>query len=188
MSNRSTPSAAALAALTALAVAAVPATARAGVRSSIVAECANPSLPAEILGTPPAGAMAGLSVVAVTGSRAPLRLAVASDPPTRELGLMCVTALRPHHGMIFVFPDTVEQPFWMKDTLISLDMVWLNADGTVATVARNVPASTRSTPDSLVARRSGRGRYVIELRAGEAEADAIVPGTRLVVPPLRATR
>ena len=39
----------------------------------------------------------------VTGGAKALRVAVAADTPTRELGLMCVTALRPQHGMIFVF-------------------------------------------------------------------------------------
>jgi len=60
--------------------------------------------------------------------------------------------------------------------------------GTVTTVAGNVPASTRSTPDDAVARRRGAGLYVIELAAGEAAADGISAGTKLLLPAtLRST-
>ncbi len=134
-----------------------------------IAACANPKL----LTTP------GLRVDA---PKASLRLVPAEDETTRELGLMCVTWIRPHAGMIFVFDTDQSQEFWMKNTLISLDMIWVRADGRVDTVAAHVPASTRATPDDKVARRTGRGRYVIELPSGEARADGITPGSTLTLP------
>jgi len=137
--------------------------------ASVVPACANPALFA-------------LPVVETGAPGARLRLAVAGDEPTRELGLMCVTRLRPHSGMIFVFARDESVEFWMKNTLIPLDMIWVRADGRVDTVAARVPASTRETPDDRVARRHGRGLYVIELAAGEAARDGIVPGARLSVP------
>jgi uncharacterized membrane protein (UPF0127 family) len=153
--------------------------------------CANPQLPAAILNGANAAVSGQVSAtplrtIAATGSAVPLTLAVAADEHSRELGLMCVTALRPAAGMIFVFASTNDWDFWMKNTVVPLDMIWLADDGTVANVAANVPASTLETPDARVARRSGHGRYVIELRSGEAAADHIAPGTKLILPPLTA--
>jgi uncharacterized membrane protein (UPF0127 family) len=150
--------------------------------------CANPKLPAAILdGTFPSHD-AVLPLAEIGGASVPLELAVASDEKTRDLGLMCVTRLRAAHGMIFVFPQSGPQEFWMKNTLIPLDMVWVEADGRVASVAENVPSSTRRTPDDRVARRSGTGRFVIELPAGEASTDAVRAGVRLIIPPLSASQ
>ena len=172
------------------ALVAAPACAADGGPVGALTACANPALPHDILGGPfaPAVAPAPLPTIRVAGAAVPLVLAVASDEHARELGLMCVTRLRPHAGMIFVFSAASVQEFWMKNTLVPLDMVWVDAGGTVTTVAGNVPASTRSTPDDVVARRRGVGLYVIELAAGEAAADGISAGTKLLLPAtLRST-
>jgi uncharacterized membrane protein (UPF0127 family) len=146
-------------------------------------------LPGEILaGDGPGGGAPPLRVVTATVGTLVLRLAVASDESTRELGLMCVTRLRPHAGMIFVFPQTADQEFWMKNTLVPLDMLWVAADGTVTSVAAAVPASTLQTPDDQVARRKGNGRFVIELSSGEAAQDGLRAGTRLNLPPLTSSQ
>jgi hypothetical protein len=135
----------------------------------VLSDCANPKL-------------FGLPAARVAAPRAALQLKVAADENTRELGLMCVTHLRPQTGMIFVFDRDDQWVFWMKNTLISLDMIWIHPDGRVDAVAARVPASTRSTPDDKVARRTGRGLYVIELAPGEAAQDGIMPGTVLKLP------
>jgi uncharacterized membrane protein (UPF0127 family) len=159
-----------------------PATATTPVMA-IVAECANPQLPPAILdGAGPAPGSLPLTVITATAPSVALHLAVAADENARELGLMCVTRLAPQHGMIFVFDRSSDQEFWMKNTLIPLDMLWVAPDGTVTSVAADVPASTRSTPDDKVARRLGHGRFVIELPSGEAARDGITKGTRLDLP------
>ncbi len=125
---------------------------------------------------------------AETPSATPLRLAapaatltlrVANTPVTREYGLMCVRALAPHTGMLFVFASG-DQPltFWMKNTLIPLDMVFVHGTGIVDTVAANVPATSEQNPGELT-NRYGHGAYVIELAAGEAAVDGIAAGTKL---------
>jgi uncharacterized membrane protein (UPF0127 family) len=145
--------------------------------------CANGRLPAEILDGPAAKPPnAPLRTIVVAAPKARLTLAVADDPEMRELGLMCVTRLRPHGGMLFVFESAAGWEFWMKNTLVPLDMIWLEADGTITSVAANVPSSQLSTPDDAVARRRGHGLYVIELAAGEAQADGIVAGGKLAIP------
>jgi uncharacterized membrane protein (UPF0127 family) len=145
-------------------------------------------LPPEILDGAFKGDKAPLPVVEASAADLHLHLAVANDDKSRELGLMCVTKLRPQRGMIFVFAQSSRWDFWMKNTLVPLDMVWLDADGTVTAVAANVPAATRDTPDDAVARRSGNGLYVIELTAGEAAVDHLAVGKHLDLPALHASQ
>jgi uncharacterized membrane protein (UPF0127 family) len=81
--------------------------------------------------------------------------------------------------MIFVFQQTAAQEFWMKNTLIPLDMVFVRANGRVDSVAANVPSTTTDTADLDIPWRYGTGSYVIELAAGEAAKAGIVRGTQL---------
>jgi len=110
---------------------------------------------------------------------ATLALEVADTQVKQERGLMYRTALPAHTGMIFIFnrDDVVE--FWMKDTLIPLDMVFVAADGRVRSVSQDVPASTLATSDDRVARVLGRAKYVLELPAGEAADDGLRAGAEL---------
>ncbi len=106
-----------------------------------------------------------------------LHLEVAATETTREYGLMNRTFLAPHTGMLFVFERDAEVTFWMKDTLVPLDMVFLSGSGRVRSVAAGVPASTADMPDAQIARRRAKARYVLELPAGEARRDGLRPGT-----------
>ena len=120
-----------------------------------------------------------LLVEVVRAPKATLTLQIAKTDPEREFGLMNVTKLYPHTGMIFVFDQDGPVEFWMKDTLIPLDMVFVGPDGTVRTVFTNVPVVPATTADDKIPRRSGEAKYVIELPAGEATKDGIIPGVLL---------
>ncbi len=124
---------------------------------------------------------------AVHAPRGELSLVMVNRSATRERGLMCVVSVPPGKGMIFVFgpPDRVEN-FWMKNTLVPLDMLFVSETGVVTSVAADVPATPRGTPDDRVARRAGDGRYVIELGAGDAARHGIARGTKLALPALTA--
>jgi uncharacterized membrane protein (UPF0127 family) len=127
------------------------------------------------------------AVYRLAAPKASLALATATNEPDRERGLMFVRPLPAHVGMIFKFADgDFVRIFWMKNTLIPLDMVFIKADGEVSEVAHNVPATTQATPDEQIPRRSGVGAYVIELNAGEAARDGIAAGVRLHLPALGA--
>lgn len=98
---------------------------------------------------------------------------VAHTDPDRERGLMFRTALAPDHGMLFLFDETDEHSFWMHNTLLSLDMIFLGEDRAVVGVVAN--AAPRTDTARTVKLPS---RYVLEVAGGEAAAHAVGPGTR----------
>lgn len=82
----------------------------------------------------------------------------------RSRGLQDRTRMDPGRGMLFVFPESGKHTFWMKDTLISLDMIWIDRYKRVATIMTDVPPCRTDqcpvyTPDRA-------GMYVLELNAG----------------------
>jgi len=120
-----------------------------------------------------------LPTILVQAPAATLTLQIARTELERETGLMSVNALPAHTGMVFVFDRDAPVEFWMKDTLVPLDMIFVAPDGTVRSVAADVPVVPEDTPDDAIPRRGGTAKYVIELPAGEARFDGIVTGTRL---------
>ena len=96
---------------------------------------------------------------------------LATTPAQMELGLMYRQTLPADAGMLFVYPSEQTVAFWMKNTLIPLDMLFIGADGHIRRIAqRTVPLST--TPISSV----DPVRAVLELNGGTAERLGIQPG------------
>ncbi|HEV2262834.1 MAG TPA: DUF192 domain-containing protein [Candidatus Rubrimentiphilum sp.] len=120
-----------------------------------------------------------LTAITLQAPHVRLRVQVARTEGERERGLMGVRVLRAHTGMLFVFDNDAPVEFWMKDTLVPLDMVFIGNDGIVRNVAADVPVVALDTPDSRIPRRDGIGRYVLELPAREARQDGLAPGARL---------
>lgn len=121
----------------------------------------------------------GLPTIVVHAPRADLTLEVARSEAQREHGLMDRTEIAPHTGMIFVFDRDDFVDFWMKDTLVPLDMVFVAGDGTVRRVFSNVPVVSPTLPDGEIPREGSDAKYVIELSAGEAGQDGIAQGVEL---------
>ncbi len=94
-------------------------------------------------------------------------------------GLMFRASLPPDRGMLFAFSDGGFKSFWMKNTLIDLDMVFLDADLRVAKVFHRVPRSYEGQPESEVARAGAPARFVLELPAGCARAHRLKPGSTI---------
>src|SRR5215208_6354176 len=68
-----------------------------------------------------------------------VRAEVATDEPTRSQGLMYRDRVPEGTGMLFVFPEVGEYPFWMKNTIVPLDIIWLDEQRKVVHVAHDVP-------------------------------------------------
>ncbi len=101
---------------------------------------------------------------------------VAATPETRTKGLMFRDSLGAREGMLFLFPQQQRLSFWMKNTLIPLDMVFVGADWTVVGVLENVPPLTEA-PRFIDA----NSQYVLEFKAGTAQKVGIVKGSAVRV-------
>lgn len=104
---------------------------------------------------------------------------LAVTPMQREIGLMNRVKLPRDYGMLFVFPVEQGLQFWMKNTFVDLDMVFLDAEGRVTALHSRVRRSYRDTPEEKLERRSGFGKYVLELPAGAASKRKVKVGKKL---------
>lgn len=96
---------------------------------------------------------------------------VARTPEEQQQGLMNRESLAPDRGMIFPYATPQQASFWMKDTLIPLDMIFIRADGTIARIEAN------TAPLSLDAVASGEPvGAVLELAGGRAAELGIAAG------------
>ncbi|MBA2662132.1 MAG: DUF192 domain-containing protein [Bradymonadaceae bacterium] len=89
----------------------------------------------------------------------------------QQRGLMFRRSMQPDWGMLFVYPSDDHLTFWMKNTLISLDMVFIHSSGEVIGV---VEAAEPLTLDRREV--DGESRFVFELNAGTAAREGIVKG------------
>lgn len=106
---------------------------------------------------------------------------LALTPAEHARGLMHRTELPAGRGMLFVFSALGARQFWMKNTLIDLDMVFLDPGLKVLRVFHRVPRSSAGTPDAEVARVSGEAALVLEVPAGYARVHGLKPGVKLGV-------
>ncbi|WP_425102156.1 DUF192 domain-containing protein [Tropicibacter sp. S64] len=101
---------------------------------------------------------------------------VADDADERARGLMYVEKMPTSHGMLFVYPeeDPAGVAFWMKNTLIPLDMIFADANGVVTKVHANaVPGDLTPIPSD------GPAQYVLEINGGLAAMLQIEPGAEM---------
>jgi uncharacterized membrane protein (UPF0127 family) len=100
----------------------------------------------------------------------------AETDATRETGLMCRKVLAPDRGMLFDFRKPTDNvAFWMRNTLIPLDIVFIRPDGRVLSIARNArPLDETQLPAG------GRIRGVLELAGGRAAQIGLMQGDKVV--------
>ena len=102
---------------------------------------------------------------------------LATDPATRAQGLMYRDRLREGTGMLFFFPETAVEPFWMKNTLIPLDIIWIDEQRRVVHVKHDVPPCKT---DPCPSHDPGvPARYVLEVAAGVARREGLREGDLL---------
>ncbi len=104
----------------------------------------------------------------------PVAVELATTPNARQLGLMYRDALPEGSGMLFVFPEPAPQSFWMRNTKIPLDILYIASDGRIARIAR------RTTPFSERPLPSGEPvRFVLEVPGGWTERHRVDEGDRV---------
>lgn len=100
---------------------------------------------------------------------------IADSATEREYGLMCRKAMAADHGMLFLFPRAEPQAFWMRNTLIPLDIIYIGANGKVVSIVRSaLPLSETPLPSA------GAAQFVLELAAGRAAQIGLLPGDRVL--------
>ncbi len=107
---------------------------------------------------------------------ASFEIELARTPAEKAQGLMFRDSMPENNGMLFIFDDEVERNFWMKNTKIPLDMLFLDKNMIVVEIKASVPPCyddpCRSYP-------SKPAQYVLEINAGIAEKNNIVLGSKM---------
>lgn len=101
---------------------------------------------------------------------------LARTDATRTRGLMYRTSLPDDEGMLFTWPEERPRSFWMRNTCIPLDMLFVAGDGTIAGIIEQVPVlnlASRTVPCPA--------QYVLEVNAGWTREHGVVAGQRMVV-------
>lgn len=142
-----------------------------GTTTSIATAASDPSL------TIPER-LADLPIANVTVDGAPWLVAVAQTASTRRSGLMLVTNLGSLDGMLFVFPDTTSGTFWMKDTLIPLDIAFFAADGALVDVLQMEPCP----PDTDCPSYAAAVPYRYALEAPQGDLIDLTDDAKLILP------
>jgi uncharacterized membrane protein (UPF0127 family) len=104
-------------------------------------------------------------------------LEVAANEHDRAQGLMYRQSMPLDHGMIFVFSNEQERVFWMRNTLIPLDIIYVNAGGRVVSIKQGVPLQEEPTIPS-----EAPMKWAIELNEGVAGATGLTVGNKLNIP------
>jgi uncharacterized membrane protein (UPF0127 family) len=119
-----------------------------------------------------------LAHTTIAGGNRTIDAFVADDDVKAAEGLMWVTDkdLKDDQGMIFIMSGPQVQKFWMQNTLIPLDIVYIATDGKVVNVVHGKPKDETSLPST------GPAQYVLELKDGMAAKYRIAAGTKLTIP------
>ena len=102
---------------------------------------------------------------------------IAKDDTTRTKGLMFREHMPADQGMLFIFPALQRYSFWMKNTLIPLDIIWLDNSRRIVHVEKNTQPCTADPCMHYVP--SAEALYVLELNAGESEKQTMEIGAQM---------
>jgi len=121
-----------------------------------------------------------LSIVTDGGEHA-FQVEIADEPRERAVGLMFRRAMPADAGMLFDFMEEQPASFWMRNTYIPLDMIFIKADGTIDSIGeRTTPLSEKSVPSK------GPVRFVLEINGGLSDRLGIEAGDRVTGPAMEA--
>ena len=107
-----------------------------------------------------------------------LKIEIADDPIEQSQGLSNRESLASDGGMLFIFPQPTMPGFWMKDMKFSLHLIWIDANGEIVEITRNVSPTTYPKsflPPSPI-------KYVLEVNAGWADKNNVKVGNEVMGP------
>lgn len=132
--------------------------------SATLAGCSHDSSPVVVLHT--------------ASGDASIRVEIATTPGQVQRGLMWRSEMADDEGMLFVFAEEKPRSFWMKNTPLSLDIMFIDSSGKLVSIARDTrPYSERRIPSGAPA------RYVLEALAGFCSRHGLRVGDRATLPP-----
>ncbi|NDV00967.1 DUF192 domain-containing protein [Pseudoroseicyclus tamaricis] len=118
-------------------------------------------------------------IVSGDWGQAAFRAEIADEPAERSQGLMNVPQMGTMEGMLFVYPEPTHATFWMRNTLIPLDMLFFDETGTLTALHENAVPMDETTIDG------GQGvQYVLEINGGMARRLGIEEGDLMAHPAL----
>ena len=116
-----------------------------------------------------------IEIVGADGAlRTNVAVEIADTAATREYGLMFRKQLDEHAGMIFVFKEPQQLQFWMKNTILSLDMIFADSTGQIVGIVRRAEPFSEKV-DSVDA----ASQYVLEVNGGFCDRHGVRPGDKL---------
>lgn len=145
---------------------------------SLAVACSpQPAAEAATEATPQRNPTSGLEIVPLSITTAKgthrFRAEVAATPAQQQKGMMFRTAMAPDEAMIFPNAVPQERSFWMKNTVIPLDIIYIGADRRILNIVTGEPYSTVSLPSA------GPVINVLEIPGGRAAELGIEPGDRV---------
>ncbi|MBI4177143.1 MAG: DUF192 domain-containing protein [Candidatus Aenigmarchaeota archaeon] len=111
------------------------------------------------------------------GNNVALSVKIADTGEARAGGLMFVKSLGEAEGMLFVFPDEAKREFWMKNTPVPLDMIFVSSNGTAVGVVENAMPCEKDPCQTYSV--NSPSKFVVETNAGFAKENGIGIGTPL---------
>lgn len=111
------------------------------------------------------------------GTAVRVNVEIADTHEKRSLGLMYRREMPESHGMLFLFPRQEPQSFWMKNTPLPLDIIFIDTSLTIVSIARNTtPYSEKPLPSAKPA------QFVLEVNGGFCQRHGIAVGDRVELP------
>lgn len=116
-----------------------------------------------------------VQILTSSGETYDFKVELAKTHEQRRIGLMFRNVIRPKTGMLFLFEDVRERSFWMKNTWIDLDIIFIRSDGVIHNIHQ------RATPRSLEhVKSNGVVGHVLEIGGGEAQRLGLTIGDRVI--------
>ncbi|VAW43955.1 FIG007785: exported protein [hydrothermal vent metagenome] len=106
---------------------------------------------------------------------------LADTDNTRALGLMYREHMADDEGMLFVFPDTQRRAFWMKNTLIPLDILYFDQNQKLVSISENTPPCKNTTTRCPNYPSAKPAKYVLEINAGLSQQYGFKSGDKLII-------